>query len=167
VSLVLAQLLGGAEDLHLYIGRPRKSNPKEGGFSPTLKFLRGCDCLSRLTVIEGYWLERLLPHLIPDHCSGDPEDAQMPVPSLQSIVFLESWLFPQRCALLKDTLLRRQASGSSSLSIVLGNRTYILEHCYQDLSEAINIDACGLMRIQPGDKREETMASLATEKSQR
>jgi hypothetical protein len=158
VLLLLEQVLQAVTDLQLYIVHSLVAETK------VLSLLRRCDQLSSLTLAEGHLLEPFLPHLLPDPAGTASENgSRMPLPNLTSIGFDESWLFPQRCVLLKDTLLRRRALGGSLLTLVLGHRTYVLEDSYQDLSAAINIEARGVVRIPAGDKREVKMASLAAQ----
>jgi hypothetical protein len=156
--LLLQAVLQAVNDVQLHVVHSLVAETK------ALSLLRRCDQLSSLTLAEGHLLEPFLPHLLPDPAgAASANGSRMPLPNLSSIGFDESWLFPQRCALLKATLLRRHALGGSLLTLVLGNRTYVLEDSYHDLSAAINIEACGVMRIQAGDKREVTMASLAAQ----
>jgi hypothetical protein len=158
VLLLLEQVLQAVTDLQLYVVPSLVAETK------LLSLLRRCDQLSSLTLAEGHLLEPFLPHLLPDPTgAASANGSRMPLPNLMSIGFVEAWLFPQRCALLKDTLLRRHALGGSLLTLVLGNRTYVLEDSYRDLSAAINIETCGVVRILAGDKREVTMASLAAQ----
>jgi hypothetical protein len=153
---LLRDLLIDAEELYLDTLPTLDAAFVQSQGLDSLSFMRTLASLSSMKVRGGPSFELVLRLLVPE-----PGAQDVVLPCLKSVHVTECWISSEMGATIKNALQQRRSGGAPIPVLVFGKETYLLEETYEDLSNVAEIQAAGLVRIQPGDELEQVMVKFA------
>jgi hypothetical protein len=153
---LLRDLLVDAEELYLDTLPTLDAFISQSQGLNSLSFMRPLASLSSIKLRGGSSFELVLRFLV-----SEPGAQDVLLPCLKSIHVAECWITSAMGATIKNALQQRRSGGAPISVLVFGKETYLLEETHEDLSYVAEIQAAGLVRIQPGDELEQVMVKFA------